>query len=232
MAKETRLNDSAEIYKPRDEKTERQKLKDMSFKDKITYFNDYYRSKTIIGIVIIGFLIYFAYTVFGPKTETILYVASLNGAIDYDTGNVLSEELEVHLDIDTKKQEVFVDTSMYLNETSEYTAANYQKLSTYLMAQQLDIIIADEETFARYAKEGYFSKLTDQLPTQLFSKLSDLFYFSSTVEDTNEAAYGIYLETSALYGENSTFSKRPVLGIVVNSKYKDNAVSFIDYIFE
>ena len=47
LAKETRLNDSAEIYKPRDEKTERQKLKDMSFKDKITYFNDYYVDKMI-----------------------------------------------------------------------------------------------------------------------------------------------------------------------------------------
>lgn len=232
MAKETRLNDSAEIYQPREEKTERQKLKDMSFKDKITYFNDYYRTKTIFGIIIIGFLIYFAYTVFGPKTETILYVASLNGAIDYDTGNALGKELEIYLDIDTDKQAVFVDTSMFLNETSEYTAANYQKLAAYLTTQQLDIIIADEETFAVYANEGYFSKLTDQLPTQLFSKLSDLFYYSSTVDDTNEAAYGIYLETSTLYGEDSTFSKRPVLGIVVNSKYKDNAVSFIDYIFE
>lgn len=232
MAKETRLSDSAEIYKLREEKSERQKLKNMTFKEKITYFNNYYRTKTIIGIVVIGFLIYFSYTIFGPRTETILYIASLNGAIDYDSGNLLGEEIENYLGIDTKQEEVFVDTSIYLDGTSEYTSSNIQKFSTLLMAKELDIIIADEDTFEKYANQGYFCKLSDQLPTQLFSKLSDHFYISSTEEDTDHAAYGIYLETSSLYGEDYTFYKRPVLGIVVNSEFKDNCISFIQYLFK
>lgn len=232
MAKQTRLSDSAEIYKPREEKTERQKIKNMTFKEKITYFNDYYRTKTIVSIAIIGFIIYLAYTIMGPRTETVLYIASLNGAIDYDSGNILTEEIENYLGIDTEQEEVFVDTSMYLDGTSEYTSSNYEKLSTFLMAKQIDIIIADEETFAKYANLGYFCKLSDQLPTQLFSKLSDHFYLSSTEEDANNSAYGIYLETSSLYGEDYTFYKRPVLGIVVNSEFKENSISFIEYLFE
>jgi hypothetical protein len=90
--KDTALDDSAEIYQQRKELTERQKLSTMPLKEKLIYFNNYYRNKTIAIIAIMGLIIYIAYTIFTPKTEIVLYTAAVNNTIDSETATALQNK--------------------------------------------------------------------------------------------------------------------------------------------
>ncbi len=231
--KNTTLDNSAEIYQPRIQQTEKQKLSEMTFKEKVSYFNNYYRSKTIIIILICILVIYFAYSVLTPKPENVLYVAVLNNALDSETATTLQSDFGEHLKIDPKTQTILLDTSFIIGtgDASEYSLSNEQKLATYFYAAEIDVIIAPESSFTKYAYYGNLDKLSDQLPTDLCSSLADSFYYSPLEEDPTVSAYGIYLDGATIYDKNGEIMDRPVLGIVANSKYKQNVVEFIRYLF-
>jgi hypothetical protein len=228
------LDDSAEIFKPRQEQTEKQKMSEMTFKEKVTYFNNYYRTTVIIAILAIAITGYFIYSIASPKPETILYAAIINSNIDPETAAVMQDDFGKRIDIDSKTQEVMFDVSFYLSNenASEYSLSSEQKLGTYLFAGQIDVMIAPESVFANYVKLGSFSKLSDELPTDLLTELTDSFYYSDTKDDPVTGAYGIHLDGAKIYNEKGELVDKPVLGIITNSKFKQNGVEFIKYLFD
>ncbi len=232
--KKTVLDDSADIYNRRQEQSEKQKLSEMTLKEKISYFNSYYRLKTLVSIGIVAFMAYMAYTMLTPKPETILYTAVINSALDDEMATALQNDFGQQLGIDTETQEIRVDTSYFLgseDNASEYTLSTEQKLVTYFYAGEIDVLIAPESVFSKYAGFGYFSKLSDQLPTDLCTALADSFYYAATEESPAESAYGIYLNGAEIYDGKGQLIDKPVLGIVANSKYKQNGVELIRYLF-
>ena len=239
IIKDDRLKDpedSAAIYQLRKQQTEKQKLSDMTFKEKVIYFNDYYRFKSIAIIAILLFGIYVAYSILAPKPETVLYAAVINYALDEESAATLQSDFGKHLGINPKTEEIMVDTSFFIggegDDSSQFSISNEQKLTTYFYAAEIDVIIAPESKFASYAHFGNFSKLSDQLPTDLFSSLADSFYSSDIEDDSTVSAYGIYLDGATIYDNKGEIIDRPVLGIVANSKYKPNVIELIRYLFQ
>lgn len=251
--KQTVLDNSAEIYKQRQEQSEKQKLSNMTFQEKVTYFKNYYLAKTIIVLVIAALAGYFLYTVITPDPENVLYTAIVDYAIDEDTAATIQSDLEKKLNIDKDKQEILFDTSFYLggdttassssdgssaeaspavSSDSQYTMASQQKLITYLYAGEIDVMVAPESSFSQYAGIGYFSKLSDELPTDLFTALSDSYFYSATEDDASSGAYGIYLDGAKIYDNKGELIDKPVLGIVVNSEHKQNAIELVRYLFD
>lgn len=228
LAKQTRLNEDAQLYQPRDTRTEKEKFKSMNFKEKLQYFNQYYRNKTIAILVCIGFFGYLLYSMFGPKVETVLYTAVVDACIDTETVSSFQSDMIERLGLDTTKSTVIFDDGFFLTNASEYSASNQTRLVTYVMSGDIDIIIAPEEIFSQYASAGYFIKLSECLPPQMFSTLTDHFFYYTTETDTQEASYGIYLDDYAIKDENGDVTLRPVLGILTNARHTENAVSFIE----
>lgn len=228
MAKETRLNEDAQIYQPRDTRSEREKLQSMTRKEKLEYFNQYYRNKTIAIIVVLGFVAYLLYSMFGPKVQTVLYTAVLDGCVSNDEVTAFQSDMIDKLGLDTSKSTVVFDDSYYISSQSEYSASNQEKLVLYVSTGEIDIIIAPEEVFNQYASAGYFIKLSECLPADLFSSLTDNFLYHTTEDDSQEAAYGIYMDNYSIHDQNGTAVSHPVIGIVTNSKHKENAVTFIE----
>lgn len=236
MAKETRLDDSAEIYQPRTKQTEKQKLSEMTFQDKITYFNQYYRTKFFVFLAVIGFLIYLIYTITSPKIETIFYAAIVNNYLDEEKKSEFYHDFGEYLDIDSKKQGITLDTTYVLGKndiiSSDSVSSSQQKISTYTYAQKLDVIIAPAEVFQSLAYYGYFDDLADQLPTDLYAQFAESLYLTNQEDDPEEKAYGIYLTDSEVFDSLGNVIEDPVLGIITNSKYKENSIEFLRYVFE
>jgi hypothetical protein len=232
MAKETRLNDSAEIYSKRTQQTEKQKLREMSFSQKVQYFKDYYFKILLGSIVTIGFVTWILVTVLMPKKETILNAAVINDTWNAEKETTFINDLNKFFAINPKKQNIQFDTSYYITDKNPASMSTEEKLVTYIMANQIDVIITDEATFKKYAYNGYFSDLADQLPTNVYSKLSDYFYTSNTQSDKEQSAYGIYLDDSERFKELGSILKKPVIGIVANSKYRENGVKLIQYLYD
>lgn len=227
MAKETRLKDDAQIYQPRDTRSEKEKFQSMNRKEKIQYFNQYYLGKMLVGIVVICFIGYIVYTFVKPKVETVLYTAVLDGCIDAETATSFESDMIDRLGLNTKESTVMFDSSFYITGNSSYSSSNIEKLVVYIAAGDIDVMIGPESTMNQYATAGYFTKMSECLPTDLFSTLTDNFYYSTTEEDSENAPYGIYLDDYTICDDTGEPVMRPVLAIVANSKYKDNAVSFI-----
>lgn len=232
--KESALDDNASIYAPREEKSEKQKLKDMNLSEKLSYFKSYYLAKTIIGLVVIGLAVYLIYTIASPKPDTVLDTAIVNYPFSDETVDKITTDMNERLKLDANKENIMIDASYYLgsgSDNSEYSIGTQQKLSTYMYAGELDVIIAPESLFQSYVTAGFFAKLTDILPTELLTTLSDSIFESTTEDTTVAGAYGIYLDNTDLFKESSNAADRPVLGILVNSKNSDNGVEFLKYLF-
>lgn len=240
MLKEDRLKDSvlddnASIYSRRDKKSEKQKLNEMSFSEKISYLKTYYLTKTIVIIVIIGFVGYLGYSLLSPKAENVLYTAIINYALTEEEASKLQDDFSNLLELNPEKETMNFDASYYLGlngDVSEYTLSTEQKLTTYLFAGEIDVIIAPEADFKKYASFGYLSKLTDELPTDLCTQLASSFFYSTTEDNKASGAYGIYLENAELYDITGKVIENPMIGIVVNSENKQNAVKLIRYLFQ
>ncbi len=233
--KDSTLDDNAAIYAPREEKSEKQKLKEMNFKEKVAYLRDYYLVKTLIILAALGIASYFIYTMVTPKPVTLLDTAIVNYSLSDDTVNKMKEDMSTLLIKNPKKEDIMIDSSFYLgngNDNSEYTMGSAQKLQTYMYAGEIDVIIAPESLFQSYATSGVFSKLTDVLPTDLLTSFSDSLFNSTTEDNPVSGAYGVYLDNTSLFKDISNPSDRPVLGVLVNSKHPDNGVEYIKYLFD
>lgn len=228
LAKKTTLNDDAQLYQPRDTRSEREKFQSMNWKERLQYFSAYYRNQTIAGIALIAFLGYLCYTIFTPKAEPVLYAAIIDGCIDHEIVTTFQSDMTELLAIDPSTATVVFDDSFYLTGNADYS--NQQKLVLYVAGGDIDLIIAPEEIFAQYADAQYFMKLSECLPPQKFSALTDYFYYYKTVDDTQEACYGIYLDEYQVKDQTGTVLVRPVVGILANTSQTENAVTFIDSI--
>lgn len=235
--KQTRLDDNAEIYKRRDPQSERQKLSEMSGPQKVTYFKQYYLKKLLATLVIVGFLVYLLVTMFRPKPDTILSLAFVNYPAYTEQMQQLEAQLKEYYNIDEKTQEIRIDTGYDLKG---YDYASAEKLTTYMYAGDIDVFIAPESQFLKYAFSNCMSPLTDLLPTDMYSELqSRLFSCKTRLDDEEtpaeaqgpEGVFGLYATDLPLFSEYDTSIDPPVIGIIISGENKENAVEFLRFLF-
>lgn len=240
MAKKTILNEDAGIYQKREDTSERQKMSEMTSGQKWQYIKDYYLKKVLFGSLFLGFLVYIIYTIVAPHDESLLYATIINDNISTSQEEAIIQEFGELIDYNPNRQTIIFDDSFYLNpENVDLTTQS--KIATYAYANSLDVIIADEDMFEYYVNEGYFFDLTQVLPSDTYSNLTDSLYMGASEinEDTTAKAYGVYLDNSKLYTDASanyqgiygTEQKRMVIGIVQNTKNRDVCIEFIKYLF-
>lgn len=234
----TQLDDNAEIYKRRDPKSERQKLKEMDFSEKVAYFKIYYLKKLLATLVIGGFLIWIIVTMVTPKPERVLNVAFVNYPVSQEYLDKMETDLTELLQVDPDNQELFFDTSYDL---LNHDYASAEKILTYTYSGEIDIFIAPESQFLKYAFSETMWPLTDLLPTDLYSSFdtSELFMCKTRLKDEEEVpsqatgpegVYGIYLKDIDMLSPFDNATDPPVIGVVVTAKNKENAISYIKYL--
>jgi hypothetical protein len=231
MPKQTRLSDDAEIYKPRKELSEKEKLRDMSLKGRLEYLWEYYKLHAAIGAAVIGLIVYIIYNIVTPDVVTQLHAAVINDPIGEEVWVQYETQFSDYLNLNPKTDRVLINNSFYFNAESQYAAEMQTALTTYVAAKELDLIIAPESYFSSYAYNEFMGKLSDELPTDIYSNLTDYMFLSDTESNPEKAVYGIYLNDTKLFKENALVGDPYILGIVVNSKHKENAVEFIRMLF-
>lgn len=230
--KKTVLEDSASIYQKREEKSDRAKWKDLKgFKAKWDHFRAYYLLKTFIWVCVIGFAVYAVYEIFAPEKERLLYVSVLDRVVaDMELENVRTG-FEEFVSFDEEAQEMIFDNTVMISNTMDATSA--QKFTAHAFVGEIDVIIATESVLNSYAG-AYLRPLSDQLPADLYEKVSERFcYAIPTDVDGNpgkEEPYGIYV-TDLI--ESAPYCKEPIaLAICGNSKHQKNGEEFVRYLLE
>lgn len=233
MPKNTRLDEDAAIYQERDNRTEKEKLRDMPWKARISHLWEYYRYHALFFIVLGIFLSYTIYSFMKPKIDTKLFTIIINNTIDPQIWDEYQLTLAEHLELDPELEDVVLNYSFYYNGTPDYESNMRQAFTIYAGASEIDVVIAPLSEFADYVEYGFFTPLSEQLPTDLYSSLTDKYYIAGTEDNPKPTAYGIYLEDTKLYREHSmpTDDDPVLIGIVSNSPHRENSIEFIRHIF-
>lgn len=234
MPKKTRLGDDAAIYQQKNtQPSEKEKLKNMPWKKRFSYIWDYYKIHGLVIILVIAFIIYLVNTITKPRIETKLYAAIINNTIQAEVWDEYKEKIMDYLELDPKTENITLNYNFYYNGAPDYAANMRQAFSIFVAASEIDVVIAPLSEFSSYVDNGFFEPLSDQLPTDLYSSLTDKFYLSGTEENPRVSAYGIYLTDTKLFRDYSlpTDDDPFLIGIVANSQYKKNAIEFIRFIF-
>ncbi len=231
MPKQTRLGDDAFIYQTHKEQTEKEKLREMNFKGKMNYLWEYYKLHALAVVAAIALIIYFVYTILNPTVVPRFYAAMINNTIDSNVLDQYSEAFSKKLALNPERETIELNTTFSFGVDDQYTATMRQVLVTYIQAKEIDAIIAPESIFKDYAYSGMFFELSDQLPTDIYSSLTDHFYLTDTEDDSQKKVYGIYLTDTKLYQSYADNTDPYILGIVINAQNKDNTIEFIRYLF-
>ena len=158
MKKNSVLDEEAYIYRRHPEESEGEKWKKMSRKEKLAYFNDYYRNKVIIGIIVIGFIASFLYTVLSPKADVVVSVAVVNDYWDENKVNELQNQLADILGLKEGKQEILIDDSYYLDESGMGNAdkAKFDDFASNGTFLKISEVIKDDTSYKdRLTSNGY-----------------------------------------------------------------------------
>lgn len=217
------------------------RMKDASFKEKLSYFKDYYLKTTLIILCVILFIGSIIKSMVTGPSDTVFAAYFFNDTGD-SSNTALADSFAEYMQIDTSEHEVYIDATLTYNNGEEIdpTGAasgydvyvNIQKTMAMIAAKDLDVIVCDDMALAYFEKAECFADVRDILSAQQLAKYADRLYYFHNEETNEEIPIGIYVQDAPKMAENYYYyNKDAVLSFLVNSENLDNAVAFLDYIF-
>ncbi len=237
-------------------KEERERIKTQPFKVRFAHYWYYYKWHVIISAVALFFIGDYAYQVITAK-DTVLQVGLIDCYSNSENTEEYTGQVEALLGINTKKERVFLDNNYLLTLESDLTSTEI--LYVRLSAQELDVMIAAEDTFDNYTLNDIFVDLRDVLSPEQLAYYEDSFYYIDYADIENEDLYnvnnalaplvdltdhrspegmekpipvGIYVTGNAEFQDNYSFagnSQEVVFGLAYYAEYPDYALQFLDY---
>ena len=239
---------------------EREALKHGTPKQKLQYFWCYYKWHTIIAVLAVIFLISFIHEVVTRK-DTAFYGIFLNSWAKEDATADFESGFMEAAGIDPDSYEINLDTSLYITDDAmdETSYASVQKMTVYVAAGEIDVLVSDASSINRYAYNETLGDLRDFLTEEQLQKYEPYFFYvdGAVVKEQQEASDNLDTEYTPVYPDPSkpeemedpipvglfvgncktltdaySFrSKDVVAGIVINTNRKQAALDFIDYLF-
>ncbi len=214
-------------------RVERQKMKEMSFQDKLWYIWEYYKFH-IGGVFLVILLVSVVVTsVRNASIHPGLYCIIVN--------NRSAQELDVSpLEKDFyeymgfgQKEPVYVE-SMYISygdSATELSYASMAKISALVASQELDILMGDEENINQYASLDGLADLKELLPADVLSAVDGCLFYAPDGAGQPVAA-AVDISGTPMAAAMHLSDEAAHLSIFSNSPHTDNAVALIRYIFD
>ena len=230
--KKTVLSDESTIYKQKEELSEKEKLKQMTWLQRLDYFKTYYLVKVIVVLVVVGVLGSILYTALSPKPDRMLSVAIIDDAVPIEMTYQLKEQFETFIELDEATQETLFEGYDFKYQQKKAL----QKFVLYNASGDLDVTIMPQSVFERFAPLGHFAEITKSLPTDLYMELSDYLVECQQQDDDgnfiegSETVYGICLNSSWIF-EGQELEEPVILGIGVSTLNEEMIENFIRFLF-
>ncbi len=197
-------------------KEEREAIKNATFKKRAEYFWDYYKIHTIVIVFSLFFLCAFAQSYLTAK-DTVLYVAMINSYAETEAIDDIEADYLEMLDVNTKKYDVILSNTIFLNYEEQDTNHVYsvQSLVTLVAAGEVDILASEEATYVELAYQDIFMNLEELLTEEELAMYADrLFYVDQAVIDVINQLIDEYADESEypdyVYGSNPEDMENPV----------------------
>ena len=214
---------------------EKQQISELSRAEKMEFYWQKYKVHIVITVLLACLFGSILHPVIHQK-ETVLSIAYINAFPNVED-EIFIEDFETYLGLNLKKQQVVLDSTYYIDDTSTspYAATYSQKFSTNAMAGKLDVVLADIHNFDFYGSQGFFQNLSLILPQEMLDMYQDSFYYVDLpYDETGDLVpVGIQINKAPKIG---TFACYPgsdaYYGILTNAEHIDYAISYLNYINE
>ncbi len=150
-------------------KQEWRKIRAMNRRDAWWYIWEYYKIHMAFAAVILFFLVLILQANFGHRQETMLSVTLVDTGITRESAEELAAVYTKASGLDPATQKVSIDASL---QVEGGTVANLQKLVMTVAAEEVDVLISDEDIIDYMLKGGALSDLQTVLPEDTLSRLS------------------------------------------------------------
>ncbi|MDD6662010.1 MAG: hypothetical protein PUE72_09895 [Lachnospiraceae bacterium] len=233
------------------------KLSKLSWGERIVYIWDYYKPLmvAIAGVILaisIGVSIYH-----NMQINTLLNAYFINcNALDAD-GDAIASDFAAYLGGIGEKDEIHVDTMTTLDDEdmSNYGTANQMKMTAYIAAGDVDVLLLNQSAYDKYDGSGAFADLTTILTKEQLADWSDLLVYGEVEKQTEseadttssdtaetisaqentsggtEVPVALKMQDALVIKEFNAYYDEPVYAVILgNSKHTDTAVEFLDYL--
>lgn len=211
-----------------------EKIKHMSWKDRLWYIWEYYKfhllgiALAIAAISITGNMLY------RQSFTTRLTIAIIN---DQSGGNSSAASLESGLREAlqcTNKDLIEINEGLHVtfdeDTMSQYGYASLAKISALVASNSLDVVITDESALKHYASLSAFQNLEEFLPSEFLDSQRDRISYAPDA-DGHMLAVGLSLAGTSVTEEAGIAMDPPYLAIIGGSPHKEAALRMIHYLF-
>lgn len=211
----------------------KQSLNDLSHSEKM----EYYWQKYKIHIVITVLLACFFGSILHPflhRKETVLSIAYINAFPNVED-QVIIADFERHLQLNQKRQQVLLDSTYYIDITSDspYAENFSQKFSDNALSGHFDVVLSDVTNFDYYGNQGFFRDLSTIFSEKELALYQDRLYYLDLPDDNlaQKVPVGIKINRSAKIRETSCYPNHDAYyGVMTDSQRIDEALHFFNYI--
>lgn len=215
---------------PEPKRSELEKLKAMSRKDRLWYIWAYYKVHMALVLVAVLLLHVVATSLYRGTFHTALHCMVINssqGEIDF---SLLEEDFAGYLNLG-KKDLITAETAYitFGDNASEVSYANLAKISALVFSKDLDVIIGDKDAVNHFASLDGFVDLEKDLSPELLSLVKERLFYAAG-EDGTKRAVAVDISGTAFVTDSHIGLDPPLLGIIINTEHRDNTDALIRYI--
>lgn len=202
-------------------------MKQGTWKKTLEYFWMYYK---IPFLAILAGVIVLTYFIHAKVTEKEHAFQAMLLDIHTDVREeMLEEEFAEYAEIDTKKYEVLISTSLLFSDAASgnYAMSSLARFYSLIGTEELDVCMMLEEDFIKYAGADSFQDLRE-----LFTE-EELETFPERYMDEEGRVLGIYGDTLPKIEEIEGYSDpdtRCLAGVIYNTRHADHAKEFLQYL--
>lgn len=212
-------------------KTEIEKLKKMSFKDKMWYIKEYYGIHIFLTIIVL--LIFLSLSFSMLKKDPAFNAVFLNkpmNSTSYD--KIYSEFYEYAKFKDTNDDwELKPNVSVILKDNEIVNGLEYlAKINAMIASQTLDTLITEEYFINHFASQDILLNLEENLPPDLLEKFKNNLYYIEGINGEKKA-YALDISDSPIIKESVYVAGPVYFSILSNSKNLDNSILFLKYLY-
>ena len=215
----------------------RETMREMSFKQKISYLLYSYKGWLVGLLIVILFASYVGDAVAQSGRDIVLQGFFTNDDWGLFDAERLEKEYSSTLELG-RKQTVVFDDDLYIDlggEATEYTAASNGKLIAYMAVRELDFVVTTEAVLNHYEGEAPMLDLSQALPADMLEKLSPYLYIGADAEG-NPAAVALNMRQSRFIldsyaGKNGLIDTEYYLFIPLLAPNPERVCEFIRWCF-
>ena len=238
--KKTSLTEEASIYQKRqDDLSDKERIKNMTGKQKRDFFKTYYLPKLLVILAVAGVVFYIVWVDFINKSHIYMRCAILNESITDSTLTEFSDRFTDSMKMDYKKNRasfyMYYTRSDVAREMGADTGSDLSEISSRLVANSLDCMIASYEDVENiYLKNGFIMNLNDFLSEKEKKALKP---YLVTKKNEADKVIGISLKDCKKYRKLFTgrtpITEEPVLYVITNAtdEGKNYVKQLIHYLY-